>query len=108
GRVLGASLDYEATLTQVCRLVVPVLADWCALDLWDEGEDVRRLAVVHADPAKVALAEEFRRRYPPRPKDPGGLMKVLRTGEPELYSEITDEMIEQGGRDADHRRIIRA
>ncbi|HEY1376040.1 MAG TPA: GAF domain-containing protein, partial [Gemmataceae bacterium] len=107
GRLLGASLDYETTLADLCRLVVPVLADWCAVDLWDGDQDVRRLAVYHADPAKVELAEEFRRRYPPRPDDAGGLMHVLRTGEPELYPEITDDMIDQGGRDDDHRRIIR-
>jgi PAS domain S-box-containing protein len=106
GKVLGASLDYETTLAEVCRLVVPVLADWCAIDLWDGEARVRRLAVYHADPAKIELAEEFRHRYPPRPEDPGGMMKVLRTGEPELYPEITDQMIDQSARDPDHARII--
>src|SRR5213593_416687 len=30
---LVGSLDYEATLGQVARLVVPALADWCVVDL---------------------------------------------------------------------------
>jgi hypothetical protein len=33
GRILGASLDIEATLQQVARLAVPTIADWCAIDL---------------------------------------------------------------------------
>jgi len=32
GSVLNASLDYEATLSAVAQLVVPGIADWCAVD----------------------------------------------------------------------------
>src|SRR5262249_13413849 len=33
GSILGSSLDYEVTLSQVSELVVPGFADWCGLDL---------------------------------------------------------------------------
>ncbi len=108
GRLLGSTLDYEATLGQVCRLAVPVLADWCALDLLGDDGRVRRLGVAHTDPAKVELAHELWERYPPRPDDPGGLMKVLRTGEPVLFTEVPDEALAASARDADHLRILRA
>jgi PAS domain S-box-containing protein len=108
GRILGSSLDYEATLADVCRLVVPGFADWCLLDLLSDDGVPRRIHVAHKDPAMVELAHEFRRRYPPRLDDTGGLMKVLRSGEPELIPEITDEMLARGARDEDHLRALRS
>jgi PAS domain S-box-containing protein len=108
GRILGSSLDYEATLSSVCKLVVPVLADWCTLDLVSDDGGLRRLQVAHRDPDKVRFAEELRRRYPPNPDEERGLMNVLRTGEPEHYPEITDEMLVEGARDAEHLEILRA
>jgi signal transduction histidine kinase len=94
GQMLASSLDYEATLAAVVQLAVPRLADWCAIEILKEGETLpRQLAVAHSDPAKVELARELRRRYPPDPAVPLGLMQVLRTGEPELLSEIPDELV---------------
>ncbi|MDB5350247.1 MAG: multi-sensor hybrid histidine kinase [Planctomycetota bacterium] len=107
GRILGSSLDYERTLAEVCRLVVPDLADWCTLDLLSEAGEPRRVEVAHVDPAKVALAHEHRRRYPPDPADERGLMKVLKTGLPDLYEEITDELLRLGARDEEHYEILR-
>ena len=37
GRLLASSLDYEATLDNVARLAVPMLADVCAVDLLNPG-----------------------------------------------------------------------
>ena len=58
GDVLASSLDYETTLASVARLAVPRLADWCAVDVLD-GSELRRVAVVHADPAKVEFAKQL-------------------------------------------------
>jgi PAS domain S-box-containing protein len=94
GEALASSLDYEATLAAVVQLAVPRLADWCAIEILQEGETLpKQLAVAHSDPTKVELARELRRRYPPDPAAPLGLMQVLRTGEPELISEITEELV---------------
>ena len=58
GAVLAASLDPDATLERIARLAVPALADWCAVDILQEDRSVRRVAVVHPDPAKVRLVQE--------------------------------------------------
>lgn len=65
---IATSLDYERTLAGVARMAVPDLADGCTVDLLDGGE-LRQLAVAHVDPAKVTMAQELRRRYPPTPRD---------------------------------------
>jgi signal transduction histidine kinase/PAS domain-containing protein/uncharacterized protein YigA (DUF484 family) len=106
--VLGASLDYETTLEQLAHTVVPMLADWCAVHVVDGDGRPRQLAVVHADQAKSARAHELSVRYPPREDAPSGLPNVIRTGQPELYPEITDEMLVAGTIDEEHLRLTRA
>ncbi len=104
--LLNESLDYEATLAQVARLAVPRLADWCAVDILESDGQVRRLAVAHVDPAKVALAHDLQRRVPYDPDASGGVPQVLRTGEPEIIPVITDDMVRQGVADPELRDIL--
>jgi PAS domain S-box-containing protein len=105
GAVLVSSLDYHTTLASVARLSVPRIADWCAVDVVEEDESVRRLAVAHTDPAKIELAWQISRLYPPRPDDV--IPRVLRTGHPERGLEISEEMLRAATRDEEHLRMIR-
>jgi serine phosphatase RsbU (regulator of sigma subunit) len=104
---LASSLDYQVTLGNVARLAVPTFADWCAIDVVDDGR-LRRLAVAHVDPDKVRLAHELAERYPPDPDGPHGAWHVLRTGRSELIAEITDEMLAAAAVDEEHAAIARA
>lgn len=108
GTILDQSLDYESTLTAVSRLVVPWLADWCAVDIRDPDGTVRRVNTAHIDPAKVEMAREIERRYPPPADDDQGLRRVLATGRSEIYPEIADEVLESAARDDEHLRLLRA
>ncbi|HEX4478996.1 MAG TPA: ATP-binding protein [Polyangiaceae bacterium] len=108
GEALVSSLDYEATLSTVARLAVPILADWCSLEVVESDADTPRLAVVaHVDPSKVAFARDLRDRYPPDSKAPQGVPEVIRTGRPELYTEIPAALLEGAAQDAEHLRLIR-
>ncbi|MCG3117772.1 MAG: PAS domain S-box protein [Candidatus Manganitrophus sp. SA1] len=106
GRLLASSLDYSKTLERTARLAVPKFADGCVVDLIEAGKP-RRLAVAHMDPAKEALIFELQRRYPLDPNAPYGAANVLRSGEPELYSEIPDALLEMAAQDAAHLKILR-
>jgi PAS domain S-box-containing protein len=106
-RILASTLDYERTLAQVAQLAVPDLADWCAVDIADPDGASLRLAVAHADPGKVEWANELQRRYPVDINAPQGVPNVLRTGKPELYSEINDAMLVAVAVDEEHLRIMR-
>jgi PAS domain S-box-containing protein len=107
GDVLSSSLDYRTTLASVARLAVPTLADWSAVDVLEGDGSVERLAVEHTDPEKVALAYELEQRYPPDPDAPRGLRQVLRTGEPEMMSEIPQELLDRAAHDEEHRKLLR-
>jgi PAS domain S-box-containing protein len=107
GGVIASSLDYETTLASVAHMAVPTLADWCAVDVLDNNRTPKRLAVAHVDQAKAEWAYELQKRYPPDPDAPRGIANVLRTGESEIYPEITDEMLVAGAVDAEHLKIMR-
>jgi PAS domain S-box-containing protein len=105
--ILNRSLDYRVTLNDLAKLVVPELADWCAVAIADDKGDLQQLAVAHADRDKVRLGHELNERYPPRPDAPTGPYRVMRTGKPELYEDITDEMLASGAVDDEHLQILR-
>jgi PAS domain S-box-containing protein len=108
GALIAEALDYEEQVRRVARLVVPRVADWCAVDLVGDDGALRRLAVEHVDPSKVAWAYEIQRRYPPEPHAQGDVYEVLRTGRPAFYPEIGDDMLAHVARDEEHLRLLRA
>ncbi|MEA2199694.1 MAG: hypothetical protein QOI89_290 [Solirubrobacteraceae bacterium] len=106
-QVLASSLDYQQTLRNVAGLAVPRIADWCAVDLFDEEGAREPVAVAHTDPSKLAMAEGLR-AFEPEELDPEqGLGLVRRTGEPLLYSDIPDELLVEAAVDEEHLRLLR-
>ncbi len=108
GEVLTSSLDYETTLASVTRLAVPRLADWCAADLVTEDGQIQRLAVAHVDPAKIELAFEIERRFPPGPDGSQGVPRVIRTGKPAFFPTIPDEWLAETVHDAEQLALMRS
>ncbi len=92
---LAGTLDYEKVLSAVAWLSIPELADWCIVDLVEEGE-ARRMEVAHRDPARAPLAAALRgfpldhaarRRLP--------VARALRSGRPVLIPDYTEEMLRE-------------
>lgn len=106
-QILDGSLDFDVVVQRLVRLIVPRLADWCAIHVPDRDGSIRLLAVRHSVPEREQLAWELDERYPTDPDDPDGVPSVLRTGESILMSEIPDSLLERGARDQEHLRIIR-
>jgi predicted ATPase/signal transduction histidine kinase/tRNA A-37 threonylcarbamoyl transferase component Bud32 len=107
GALLAESLDTDETLARLARLCVHAMADWCVIDLLLDGREVRRVAGAHADPAKEPLIQELQRRYPPRWDSPHPAARVLRSGEPLLIPELSDDELRSTCEDDEHARIIR-
>jgi PAS domain S-box-containing protein len=93
-KVMAKELDYRARLNNLANLLVPTLADWCAIDLLNDRNELQRVAVAHPDPQMVEWAHEIHERFPPDPNSPTGAYKVIRTNQAEYFPVITDEMIE--------------
>jgi PAS domain S-box-containing protein len=97
--LLASSLDYETTLSNLATLAVPRFADWCSIDMVDEDGSINRLTVAHVDPEKVRWAQELAAKYPPDPEAPYGVPNVIRTGRPELFTEIPADLLREATAD---------
>ncbi|QKT04063.1 PAS domain-containing protein [Ectothiorhodospiraceae bacterium 2226] len=104
---LTSSLEYEAILIKAADLMVPRVADWCAVDLVEDDE-LHRLAVRHIDPAKVASVYEISRRYPAGPQAIGGAAAALHSGRTHWQAQLTDELLASYAHDEAHLRALRA
>jgi len=93
--LLASSLDYEQTLRGLAEIAVPRLADWCTVDVLDEQRQIKRVAVAHVDPDKVAWAMELQRRFPTAPDAPRGVPHVVRTGQLEFLPEIPQDLLDE-------------
>lgn len=102
---LSGSLDYQETLDAVGRLLVPRLADWCAVQVLERGV-LSTVALVHSDPDKVAWAAGLAERYPVRMESTTGAANVLRTGQTELYATLSPELLELATVDEEHLRTV--
>ncbi|MBD2043345.1 PAS domain S-box protein [Microcoleus sp. FACHB-672] len=84
--LLAASLDCEISLANVARLALLHLADWCTVDLLDENQSMRRMAVVHQNPEKEQLLQDYASEL----QATLGVAQVLSTGKARIWAEATD------------------
>jgi serine phosphatase RsbU (regulator of sigma subunit) len=107
GELLASSLDYQQTLRNVAGLAVPQIADWCAVDLFDEDGGREPVAIAHSRPEKLQMAERLRSYETERLDPEQGLGRVRRTGETLLYTQIPDELLVAAALDEEHLRLLR-
>jgi PAS domain S-box-containing protein len=107
GEVFAGSLDLQETLQRVGGLLVPRLADWCVIDVFDAAGELRVAQIVANDARKQTLVRRMLDRFP---HETGGdahpVARVLRTGEPQLLPQITREMLSEIAVDAEHEDLL--
>jgi signal transduction histidine kinase len=85
-RCLSHSLDFQSTLETVAGLALPHFGTWCMVDIIEADGTIRRVAVIHPDAAKQAVAREYYEVHPPCKDDPIGAPRVIRTSEDAAYA----------------------
>jgi two-component system NtrC family sensor kinase len=107
--LLASSLNVTTQLEHLARLLVPTLGDWCSIDLLQDDGAIHRVAVVHADPAKAALAEQLRQQYPRLETDASHtLVRVLRTGQSWFDPAASIDRLRAEARDVAHWELTQA
>jgi GAF domain-containing protein len=106
-RTLAETPDLTSTLQAIADAAVPSLADWASVNMVDESGEIRTLAIAHRDPEKVRQGWYLNQRWPAEHDESRGLGAVIRTGEPLLVHEITEEMLEARAQDPEHLGILR-
>ena len=84
GELLSAAGAGERTLEKLASLLVAGFADWCAIDVLREDGSIVRAATAPDDGPQL------------RPDRPHGPAVVMRTGEPEFVSRVTDDLGARG------------
>src|SRR5262245_1838538 len=99
---LASSMDYEVTLRELTRIMVPGLADWCTAHVAGPDGTLRFVAGAHRDPARDlavrVLCDYGDRRLPFGPDH---------RAEPGLV-EVTDELLRERAADAEQLKVYRA
>lgn len=106
GRILGASLDYEATFARVAQLATPVLADACTVDVVEAGK-LRRLVFV-GDPTRADAVHEFVAGTPPSLDSKRLVAVAIRSGSSFLFPILEDETLDRFETPEYVRRSLRA
>jgi PAS domain S-box-containing protein len=105
---LATSLEYEATLNKLLRLIIPRRADWCSINTMGNNGEILRAAVAHRDPAKQKILEDIRDQdFLPHGDDSHPLTRALREAKPQLYATVTDEMLQGMARSEEHLALSR-
>ena len=105
--LVRTSQDYESALAAVARLSLPDFGAWSIVDVIEQPNTMRRLAIIHPDPEKQHLARELPGGWPPETEDPIGAPVVMRTREPHVVHEVSDEMLVQFARNEENLRALR-
>jgi len=85
------SLDLADAADRLARSVVPVLADYCCVDLLDEATGrADRVAAYHRNPCQVAALHELSSRISPRVGGADSISRVLTSGEPLLMPDMAE------------------
>jgi PAS domain S-box-containing protein len=88
GQALSSSLDCHETLQRVARLMVPGLADWCAVLMRGVDAVLEQVAVAHVDGEKVARARAAGALQPAGLTDRTAVAQVIRSGRARLIAEV--------------------
>jgi signal transduction histidine kinase/CHASE3 domain sensor protein len=105
-KLLASSLDYSTTLARVVRLAVQSIADYCVVDLAENGR-IYSSELAHSDPGKNAILERLRSKYRPRPDLPISVERVIQTRKAVLVPAITDELLREHSSDDEHFDLLR-
>ncbi len=108
GLTLASSTDYMERLKNVTRLVVPDIADWCAVDYITHDNMVERLAAAHVDPDKEKLIYDLQPTHPVDPTPPiSNAGRDFLDGHSVLFSDLTPAMLEELNADPQRMKIVR-
>jgi PAS domain S-box-containing protein len=108
GRVLGSSLEADATLAGIARLVVPRLADFCAVHLRQPDGSIKLLALAGLDASDRRDAGESTARHPIDPVAAHGVAAVLRSGKTQWERSVPDALLVERADGPAHLQELRA
>lgn len=105
--LLSSFLDYGVTLGGFAKLAVQRIADWCVVDAEDAEGHLQRFAAVSPNLSdRAGVADGLEQGHLMAPEEMQSLRRVMATGQPEIYRDLSDgEMVAFSG-SSRQRRIL--
>jgi PAS domain S-box-containing protein len=103
--LVSAGSDYQRLLNGVANVIVRNIADWSAVDIVQAG-NVRRLRIVHADPAKAALCEALEHEPIDRER-PNLISQTIKSRRPILVNDPPSSVVESFAHSGEHLQLLR-
>ena len=104
-RDLALSLDQEGTREMVRRRALPREGTWCIVDVIESTGALHRLAVIHPDLSKQALASTLMDNWEPKPGDPIGAPVVAAAG-PTIITHESGDALEAAAHGQENLAIL--
>lgn len=105
--VLAHVSGFTETLQALAAVAVPQLGDICLIDVVDAAGRPRRVAAVHADPARQALVDVLRTRYAPVATGTHPSIEAMRVRRSRWSADMSDEFLRSVTRNDEHFRIAK-
>ncbi len=105
---LVSLLDHQFTLQEIARMIVPAFADYCRIVLLDERGEIKEITVDHIDPARESLVRALYDEYKDLTNITHGVQKLLESGQPELISDVSGNVLSPVETQPEMLRIIRS
>jgi signal transduction histidine kinase len=105
-RDLALSLDQEGTREMVRRRTLPREGTWCIVDIIESTGSLHRLAVIHPDPSRQALASTLKDSWEPKPGDTVGAPVVAAAG-PRIITHESGDALEAAAHGPENLAILK-
>ncbi|HEY6830824.1 MAG TPA: GAF domain-containing sensor histidine kinase [Gemmatimonadaceae bacterium] len=106
-RDLSLSLDESTTRETMQHLTLPRPETWCIVDVVESNGTIHRLAAIHPDPAKQALARQLESRWPAGPDTPVSAAGAPPALEPSIVTEDSPDALMRAAHGEQGLRILR-
>lgn len=104
---LARTSGFSDTLQALAEVAVPTLGDLCLIDVAVDSGGVARMAAVHADPSRRALADRLR-FWPPDPEGNHPSVVVMRERRSHWSTEMAEDFLAATTRNAEHLEVLGA
>ncbi len=104
-KILSSSLDYHMTLTSIGELIVESVADFCTIDILENGK-LERVVVRMSDEKKDSEAQKFH-DFPSDPKNKNATYDAIRLGKPIIINKVNNKWINSVSKIKEERELMK-
>lgn len=107
GEILASSHSFPEVLQSISDLAVPMLADWCVIEMLEEDTELYAAAVSHHDSYSLRCLKRFYKEHTYDRNARQGSWDVIKSGKARLYREISDSLLGEIAKGPEHLSLLK-